>query len=231
MTGARLNFSAFRSSVNITTVMQGLLKSVYGLSKSQTSNLDMSYEQQYHFTLLIDQYLRRNKFPADLIQSAYYFIRSVQNITRFKEIDLSALHADYLAKLADSEHTQKMNDILTNGTTADRAKITPFTELPARPIRPPAPCDGALVVVPDFVTHASIAQWAEKALLITQTFAEEAKADEEKEEEEEEEETKMKRSMVQCFRQSPALRPPPPARSAKRRRRRRLRILLCAECN
>ena len=124
---------------------------------------------------LIDEYLRKNEFPADLIQSAYYFIRSVQHIWRFREIDMPSLHADYLAKLAACEHTQNMNDILTNGTAADRVKITTITELPACP-RPPTTSGGALIVVPNFVTHALIEEWAGKTLMITQVFAE---ADEE----------------------------------------------------
>jgi hypothetical protein len=94
---------------------------------------------------------------------------------------MPSLHADYLAKLADCEHTQNMNDILTNGTAADRVKITTITELPACP-RPPTTSGGALIVVPNFVTHALIEEWAGKTLMITQVFAEEekeAEADEE----------------------------------------------------
>jgi hypothetical protein len=159
MTGASLPVSAFRSSLNIETVLQGLLKSVYGLSKQKSSNLDLSYQRQYHFTLLIDAYLRDNGFSADLMQSAYYFIKSVQGIRRFREINLSVLHAEYLAGIVKQ--------------TGGVGQLVRATKMPECPVAPTAHGGALVVVTPAFVTAEQTALWTQRARQIAWELKEE----------------------------------------------------------
>ena len=199
MTGA--SFKATNNPLDIIIGLQILLKSVYNLPKTQTTGMDLSFQRQYHFTLLIDTYLRDNGFQADQVKSTYYFIQSVQSIKRFQDINLFALHSDYLNRLANCKLMLDMK--------GETGRVVHAARMPKCPVDPMAQ-GGALVVVHAFVTQKEKKTWAQNALVIARVFQEEDRwgQREHKEQKEHKEEKTSPRTSTKRKADAPAPTPP-----------------------